>query len=66
MILVAKLFKMMVMDAYVYHKHRKSHSSMMALTLQLERNASFLVVKLGILPQIATRCFPMVELKTIT
>jgi len=35
-LLVCKLFKMMVVDAFVYHKHFKSHSSTMALTLQLE------------------------------
>ena len=36
LILVHKLFKRMVVDAFVYHKHCKSHSSTMVLTLQLE------------------------------
>jgi len=36
LILVSKLFRRMVVDAYVYHKHCKSHSSTMVLTLQLE------------------------------
>ena len=33
---VSKLFKRMVVDAYVYQKYCKSHSCIMALTLQLE------------------------------
>jgi hypothetical protein len=36
LILVHKLFKRMVVDAYVYYKYSKSHSCIMALTLQLE------------------------------
>jgi len=36
LILVLKLFKRMVVDAFVYHKDCKSHSSTMVLTLQLE------------------------------
>ena len=35
-ILVFKLFKRMVVDAYVYHKYCKSHSGIVVLTLQLE------------------------------
>ena len=37
LILVHKLFKRMVVDAFIYHKHYKSHSSNVVLTLQLER-----------------------------
>jgi hypothetical protein len=36
LILVCKLFKRMVMDAFVYHKYCKSHFCTVALTLQLE------------------------------
>jgi len=36
-ILVSKLFKRMVVDAFIYHKYCKSHSRTVALTLQLER-----------------------------
>ena len=35
-ILVSKLFKRMVVDAFVNHKYCKSHSSTMVLTLHLE------------------------------
>jgi hypothetical protein len=34
--LIHKLFRRMVVDAYVYHKYCKSHSCTMVLTLQLE------------------------------
>jgi len=37
LVLVNKLFRRMVMDAYVYHKYCKSHESVVVLTLQLER-----------------------------
>jgi len=37
LILVSKLFRRMVVDAYVYHKYCKSHGSTMVLTLQLEQ-----------------------------
>jgi hypothetical protein len=40
LILVSKLFKRMVVDAFVYHKYCKSRSCIMALTLQLERKCS--------------------------
>ena len=36
-LLVCKLFKMMVVDAFVYHKYCRSHGSIVVLTLQLER-----------------------------
>ena len=36
LLLVSKLFKRMVVDAFVYHKYCKSHSCTVALTLQLE------------------------------
>ena len=36
-ILISKLFRMMVVDAFVYHKYCKSHGCTVALTLQLER-----------------------------
>ena len=36
LILVCKLFKRMVVDAFVYDKFCKSHSSTVVLTLQLE------------------------------
>jgi hypothetical protein len=36
-ILISKLFKGMIMDAFVYHKYCKSHSSTVVLTLQLEQ-----------------------------
>ena len=42
LILVSKLFKRMVVDAFVYHKYYKSHSCTVVLTLQLERNYSML------------------------
>ena len=35
-IIIFKLFKRMVVDAYVYHKYCKSHSAIVVLTLQLE------------------------------
>jgi hypothetical protein len=35
-ILISKLFKRMVVNAFVYHKYCKSYSSTMVLTLQLE------------------------------
>jgi hypothetical protein len=35
-ILILKLFKRMVVDAFVYHKYCKSHSWIVVLTLQLE------------------------------
>ena len=35
-ILVSKLFRWMVVDAYIYHKYYKSYCSTMVLTLQLE------------------------------
>jgi hypothetical protein len=38
MILVHKLFKRMVVDAYVYHKYCRSHGCIMVLTLQLEHS----------------------------
>ena len=38
LILVFKLFKRMVVDAFVYHKYYKSHSCTKVLTLQLEQN----------------------------
>jgi hypothetical protein len=36
LILIHKLFRRMVMDAYVYHKYCKSRSCTVELTLQLE------------------------------
>jgi hypothetical protein len=36
LILVCKLFKRMVMDAFIYHKYCKSHCCTVALTLPLE------------------------------
>jgi hypothetical protein len=36
LILVSKLFKRMVVDAFVYHKYCKSHRCTVALTLPLE------------------------------
>jgi hypothetical protein len=53
LILVSKLFKRMVVDAFIYHKYCKSHSCVMALTLQLERKCSIIGVKLG--PLLAAR-----------
>ena len=38
LILVIKLFKRIVVDAFVYKKHYKSRSCTMVLTLQLEQN----------------------------
>jgi hypothetical protein len=37
LILVRKLFKRMVVDAYVYHKYCRSRGCIVVLTLQLER-----------------------------
>jgi hypothetical protein len=36
LILIHKLFKRMVVDAFIYHKYCKSRSGTVALTLQLE------------------------------
>ena len=36
-LLVAKIFRRMVVDVFVYHKYCKSRSSTMVLTLQLEQ-----------------------------
>ena len=36
LILIVKLFRRMVVDAFVYHKYCKSNSCTVALTLQLE------------------------------
>ena len=36
LILVHKLFRRMVVDAFVYHKYCQSHSCIVVLTLQLE------------------------------
>ena len=36
-ILVSKLFRRMVVDAYVYHKYCKSHSGIVVLSLHLEQ-----------------------------
>jgi hypothetical protein len=38
LVLVSKLFKRMVVDAYVYHKYCKSRGSTMVLALQLEHS----------------------------
>ena len=35
-LLISKLFRRMVVDAFIYHKHCKSRSSTVVLTLQLE------------------------------
>jgi hypothetical protein len=37
-ILVYKLFRRMVVDAFVYHKYYKSHGCIVVLTLQLEQS----------------------------
>ena len=36
-IFVSKLFKRMVVDAFIYHKYYKSHSGIVVLILQLEQ-----------------------------
>ena len=36
-LLVSKLFRRMVVDAYIYHKFCKSRSNIVVLTLQLEQ-----------------------------
>ena len=41
-ILILKLFKRMVVDAFVYHKYCKSPSCIVAQTLQLEQKCSIL------------------------
>ena len=41
-ILVSKLFRRMVVDAYVYHEYCKSRGCTVVLTLQLERKCSML------------------------
>ena len=45
LILILKLFKRMVVDAFVYHKYCKPRSCIMALTFQLERKCSILCGK---------------------
>ena len=47
LILVSKLFKRMVVDAFVYHRYCKSCSCIVALTLQLERKCSILCGEVG-------------------
>jgi len=47
LILVSKVFKRMVVDAFVYHKYCKSHSCIVVLTLQLERKHSMLCGEAG-------------------
>jgi hypothetical protein len=47
LILVSKLFKRMVVDAFIYHKYCKSRSCIMALTLQLEQKCSILCGEVG-------------------
>ena len=42
LLLVSKLFRKMVVDAFVYHKYCKSHSGIVVLTLQLEQKCSML------------------------
>jgi hypothetical protein len=37
LVLVYKLFRRMVVDAYIYHKYCKSRGCVVVLTLQLER-----------------------------
>ena len=57
---------LLVLFVNLFKNGCKPRSSMMTLTLQLERNAKFLVVKLGTSPPSAARCFPAVKLMTIT
>ena len=38
LVLICKLFKRMVVDASIYYKYCKSHSSTVVLTLQLQHN----------------------------
>jgi hypothetical protein len=47
LILVYKLFKRMLMDAYIYHKYCKSHGCTMVLTLQHEQKYSMLCGEAG-------------------
>ena len=47
LILVSKLFKRTVVDAFVYHKYCKSRSCIVALTLQLEQKCSILCGEIG-------------------
>ena len=47
LILLSKLFKRMVVDAFVYHKYCKSRSCIVALTLQLEQKCSILCGEVG-------------------
>ena len=42
----SKMYRRMVIDAFVYHKHSRFRGSTMALTLQLEHN-QLMVVKVG-------------------
>jgi hypothetical protein len=46
-IVVHKLFKRMVVDAYVYHKYCRSHGCIMVLTLQLEHSCKMFGGKAG-------------------
>jgi hypothetical protein len=50
LLLISKLFRRMVVDAFMYHKYCKSHNGIVVLTLQLEHIAKCLVVKLGTIP----------------
>ena len=61
----SKMYRRMVVDAFVYRKHSRFRGSTMALTLQLERNQR-MVVKVGTTsPLLAAGWRPMVELMTI-
>ena len=42
LVLLSKLFRRMVVDAFIYHKYCKSHSGIVVLTLQLERKCPML------------------------
>ena len=61
----SKMYRRVVVDAFVYHKHSKFRGSTMALILQLKHNQR-MVVKVGTAsPLLAAGWKPMVELMTI-
>ena len=58
LILPSKIYRRVVVDAFVYCKHSKFHGSTMALTLQLKHNQRMVVKVETTSPLLATRRSP--------
>ena len=63
LILPGKMYRRVLVDAFVYRKHNKCRGSTMALTLQLERNQRMVVGTTS--PMLAVGSRPRVELMTL-